>query len=70
MKVVFYSEEKAIKQTTSKLAANYASLQAPSKLENQLAGSGGDSRTGGHKELWLVTEDEARVPSTNRAAHS
>ena len=41
-----YSEVKAIKPTSSKLVANYAFLQAPSKLENQLAGSGGDSRTG------------------------
>ena len=41
-----YSEGKAIKLTSSKLVANYAFLQAPSKLENRLAGSGGDSRTG------------------------
>ena len=46
MKVVFYSEEKAIKPTTSKLVAKYALLQAPSKLQNRLAGSRGDSRTG------------------------
>ena len=46
MKVVFYSEEKAIKPTTSKLVVKYAFLQAPRKLENRLAGSGADSRSG------------------------
>ena len=30
----------------SKLVAKYAFLQAPRKLENWLAGSGADSRTG------------------------
>ena len=41
-----YSEGKVIKPTSSKLVAKYAFLQALSKLENQLAGSGADSRTG------------------------
>ena len=39
-------EGKAIKPMNSKLVAKYALLQAPSKHENRLAGSGGDSRTG------------------------
>ena len=47
MSVVFYSEGKAIKPATSKLVAKYVFLQAPSKLDNRLAGFGADSRTGG-----------------------
>ena len=41
-----YSEGKAIKPMNSKLVAKYVLLQAPSKHENRLAGSGGDSRAG------------------------
>ena len=39
-----YSEGKAIKLTNLKFFAKYSLLQAPSKHENRLAGSGGDSR--------------------------
>ena len=41
-----YSEGKAIKPMNLKFFAKYSLLQAPSKHENRLAGSGGDSRTG------------------------
>ena len=37
-----------------KLVAKYALLQAPSKHENLLVGSGGDSRTGKTPALLLV----------------
>ena len=41
-----YSEGKAIKPMNSEFDAKYSLLQTLSKHENQLAGSGGDSRTG------------------------
>ena len=53
------SEERAIKPTNLKLVAKYVFSQAASKLNNQLAGSGGDSRTGSQGfHLVLLFDDE------------
>ena len=51
----------------SKLVAKYALLQAPSKHENRLAGSGGDSRIGTITTITTITTISTITTETETA---